>query len=133
MPTKQHIDRIKLRLDEMRYRVYDCSPGRIPDPVDPQFEEPVIQRGHRDFDATSTGWTTWDRLSPDERRATLGARIDWQGFTDEQKRRVIQRVLDSEDPDTWMDGLARSLWDQGVNLVKAVRARPAGEQAKGDE
>lgn len=135
MPTKEQIERLKVRLDEMRYRVYDCRPGRIPDPVDPRFEEAVIERGHRDFDTTSTGWTTWDRLSNDERRAMLGARLDWQGFTAEQRQRVIERVLDSADPDTWMDGAARSLWDQGGKLVKSLtdQARSAAERYRGRE
>ena len=31
--------------------------------------------------------------------------VDWEGFSDTQKRGVIQRVLDGRSPDFWMDGI----------------------------
>jgi exonuclease III len=119
MPTKKQIANLTERLDAMRYTVFDCAPGQVPNPVDTQDEEQVLQRGHRDFAPNSTGWTTWDRLSTNERRVMLGLRIDWRGFTDQQQQRIIQRVLESDEPEKWMDGFARSLWDQGVKALKA--------------
>ncbi len=47
----------------------------------------------------------WDDLVATQRRDALAIVVDWQGFTEGQKDSVIQRVLDGESRDSWMDGI----------------------------
>jgi hypothetical protein len=133
VPTSEQIAVLKEHLDAMRYTVFECATGRVPNPVDPRKEDQVLQGGHRDFDASSKGWTTWDRLSMAERREMLHARVDWHGFDDQQKHRIIERVLRYGNPDSWFDGIAPSLWTQGAKLAEFLKeqARIAGERYKG--
>jgi hypothetical protein len=45
----------------------------------------------------------WADLVGDHRRDALGTAINWEGFSEVQKDSVMQRVLDGECADFWMD------------------------------
>ncbi len=47
----------------------------------------------------------WDDLDGQQRQGALSAAIDWEGFTESQMEDVINRVLDGEEPDMWMNGV----------------------------
>jgi hypothetical protein len=52
----------------------------------------------------------------------LDVYVDWEGFNDAQEWSVIQRVLDGESPEFWMDGIvpdaaleiSKELFDRGM-------------------
>ena len=50
----------------------------------------------------------WQGLSNPERVAVLDAEVVWEGFSDAQKESVIERVVDGQDSEFWMDGIEQN-------------------------
>jgi hypothetical protein len=48
----------------------------------------------------------WGDLTENQRRDALNLAVDWSGFAEAQKADVTRRVLDGEEADFWMDGIA---------------------------
>src|SRR5271157_3162414 len=74
----------------------------------------VVLRGTEYLSGGSqrSGWSLIDppeklfhMLETADKIAVLGKYVDWEGFDDDQKRSVIQRVVDGYSPKFWMDGI----------------------------
>lgn len=48
---------------------------------------------------------SWQDLGDEGRNHVLRGNVDWSGFTEAQENNVIQRVMEDESPDLWMDGI----------------------------
>ncbi len=91
MPTKQQLDRVT---DEIEIFVGGLEVVRL--------------EGQRIVPATASRegeYLFWEDLVDTQRRDALALVVDWRGFSEGQKDSVIQRVLDGESRDSWMDGI----------------------------
>jgi hypothetical protein len=69
------------------------------------------QDGHPEFDVVSPSAEiddseTFDTLPTRAKIEPLNRDVDWEGFTEAQKDGVIRRVLDGQEAEFWMDGIA---------------------------
>lgn len=58
--------------------------------------------------------------------------VHWEGFSDAQELTVIQRVLDGEIRDSWMDGLDAVAPDAHLPTLDTIESRPEAEFEHGD-
>jgi hypothetical protein len=67
----------------------------------------------------------WDDLVGEHRRDALATAINWQGFSEAQKDSVIQRVIDGEEPNFWMDGIEvePTPLERAIAEVRAIKER----------
>jgi hypothetical protein len=69
----------------------------------------------------------WEDLSRDEQQAVLREDVDWSGFTEADEDNVINRVIDAQEPEFWMDGVEVAsdpkyrVGDTTHYLVEAIR------------
>ena len=96
MPTKKQIEN---------------AVGLIKDVISRDY---VVLRGTEYLSGGSQplGWSLIDppeklfpMLETADKIAVLGKYVDWEGFDDDQKRSVIQWVVDGYSPKLWMDGI----------------------------
>lgn len=88
MPTREERASVVARIEWLESMGFRRGQGGVPEPVS----------------GASPPW--WDDLDRAEQRAILDEQVDWEGFTEAEKEEVEQRVLDEEDAEFWMDGIA---------------------------
>jgi hypothetical protein len=104
MPTKEQMESVSKRIEELQEATYHCPDDGFPRPSPGQ----ETKGHHREVMSSPTSWDTWSGLSRGELTNVLETLVDWSGFTEAQRADVIQRVLDGEEMDFWMDGVEQS-------------------------
>lgn len=89
MPTPQEIETVSQRIEWLQSMSYLIEDGKL-------ASGPVS-------DAVAP-W--WDSLSREQQDTVLREDVNWTGFTEAQENSVIERVLDGQEPEFWMDGIA---------------------------
>lgn len=107
MPTKDQMDQVKNGIE--------LFVGGL---------EVVRLEGDRVIPASASregDYLFWDDLIETQRRDALAIVVDWHGFTEAQKDGVMQRVVDGEEPEFWMDGIDMTKGhDHGKEQFKAI-------------
>ncbi|WP_422929660.1 hypothetical protein [Singulisphaera sp. PoT] len=101
MPTKEQVASVVAQVGHLTGARYD----RHGEPY-PAMPRPGDAAPPPHIDGITVGWDAWPELDRARRRTLLDRQVDWEGFTQAERRVVEERVLDGEDRNTWMASVA---------------------------
>jgi hypothetical protein len=89
MPTRQQMDWVTQKIEWLQSMSYIIEDGKL-------VSGPVSDASQPE----------WEDLSREQQQFVLREDVNWSGFTEAQEADVIRRVLDGEEANFWMDGIA---------------------------
>jgi hypothetical protein len=109
MPTKEQMDAVEQKVEWLKSRRYARDASHPPTPMPDELIESLNNLrddGKPPVSPSDLALPGWEDLSRGEQQAVLSVDVAWKGFSEAQRDDVINRVLDGQDAEFWMDGVA---------------------------